>query len=164
MDRGAWWATVHRVAKNQTWLKQLSTHIHGLWTHGRQSFESKQVQSLIYSIELYKIADIWVCLTYKILHTKNAPIAITAAIFIPCFIHALLIPDQIKIHLLPTELLPFHFPLSCIGEGNGDSLQCSCLENPRDRGPWWAAIYRVTQSRTWQKRVSSSSSRASMYL
>ena len=47
-----------------------------------------------------------------------------------------------------TERLPFHFPLSCIGEGNGNPLQCSCLENPRDGGAWWAAVYGVTQSRT----------------
>ena len=47
-----------------------------------------------------------------------------------------------------TERLPFHFSLSCIGEGHGNPLQCSCLENPRDRGVWWAAVYRVTQSRT----------------
>ena len=50
----------------------------------------------------------------------------------------------------------FHFPLSCIGEGNGNPLQCSCLENPRDRGAWWAAVYGVTQSQTWLKRLSSS--------
>ena len=43
-----------------------------------------------------------------------------------------------------TEQLPFHFSLSCIGEGNGNPLQCSCLENPRDGGAWWAAIYGVT--------------------
>ena len=48
--------------------------------------------------------------------------------------------------------------LSCIGEGNGNPLQCSCLENPRDGGAWWAAIYGVAQSRTWLKRRSSSSS------
>ena len=47
-----------------------------------------------------------------------------------------------------TEQLPFHFSLSLIGEGNGNPLQCSCLENPRDRGNWWAAIYGVAQSRT----------------
>ena len=47
-----------------------------------------------------------------------------------------------------TEQLPFHFLLSCIGEGNGNPLQCSCLENPRDGGAWWAAIYGVAQSRT----------------
>ena len=47
---------------------------------------------------------------------------------------------------------------SCIGEGNGNPLQCSCLENPRDSGAWWAAIYGVAQSQTWLKRLSSSSS------
>ena len=46
------------------------------------------------------------------------------------------------------ERLHFHFSLSCIGEGNGSPLQCSCLENPRDRGAWWAAIYGVAQSWT----------------
>ena len=57
-----------------------------------------------------------------------------------------------------TERLHFHFLLSCIGEGNGNPLQCSCLENPRDGGAWWAAVYGVTQSRTRVKRLSSSSS------
>ena len=57
-----------------------------------------------------------------------------------------------------TEWLHFHFSLSCIGEGNGNPLQCSCLENPRDRGAWWAAVYGVAQSRTQLKRLSSSSS------
>ena len=47
-----------------------------------------------------------------------------------------------------TERFHFHFSLSCIGEGNGNPLQCSCLENPRDGGAWWAAIYGVAQSRT----------------
>ena len=42
----------------------------------------------------------------------------------------------------------FHFSLSCIGEGNGNPLQCSCLENPRVGGAWWAAVSGVTQSRT----------------
>ena len=56
-----------------------------------------------------------------------------------------------------TERLPFHFSLSCIGEGNGNPLQCSCLENPRDGRAWWAAIYGVAQSRTRLKRLSSSS-------
>ena len=54
-----------------------------------------------------------------------------------------------------TERLPFHFSLSCIGEGNGNPLQCSCPENPRDGGAWWAAVYGVTQSRTWLKWLSS---------
>ena len=56
-----------------------------------------------------------------------------------------------------TERLHFHFSLSCIGKGNGNPLQCSCLENPRDGGAWWAAIYGVAQSRTRLKWLSSSS-------
>ena len=56
-----------------------------------------------------------------------------------------------------TERLHFHFSLSCIGGGNGNPLQCSCLENPRDRGAWWAAVYGVAQSRTRLKWPSSSS-------
>ena len=60
-----------------------------------------------------------------------------------------------------TEQLHFHFSLSCIGEGNGNPLQCSCLENPRDRGAWWAAVYGVAQSRTRLKWLSSSSSSSS---
>ena len=55
-----------------------------------------------------------------------------------------------------TEQLPFHFSLSCTGEGNGNPLHCSCLENPRDGGAWWAAVYGVTQSQTWLKWLSSS--------
>ena len=54
-----------------------------------------------------------------------------------------------------TERLHFHFSLSCIGEGNGNPLQCSCLENPRDGGAWWSAVYGVTQSRTRLKWLSS---------
>ena len=57
-----------------------------------------------------------------------------------------------------TERLHFHFSLACIGEGNGNPLQCSCLENPRDGGAWWAAVYGVAQSRTRLKRLSSLSS------
>ena len=57
-----------------------------------------------------------------------------------------------------TEQLHFHFSLSCIGKGNGNPLQCSCLENPRDGGAWWAAVYGVAQSQIQLKRLSSSSS------
>ena len=57
-----------------------------------------------------------------------------------------------------TEQLHFDFSLLCIGGGNGNPLQCSCLENPMDRGAWWAAVYGVAQSWTRLKRLSSSSS------
>ena len=59
-----------------------------------------------------------------------------------------------------TERLHFRFSLSCIGEGNGNPLQCSCLENPRDGEAWWAAIYGVTQSRIRLKRLSNSAALA----
>ena len=55
-----------------------------------------------------------------------------------------------------TERLPFHFSLSCIGEGNGNPLQCSCLENPRDGGAWRAAVYGVAWSQTRLKQLSNS--------
>ena len=57
-----------------------------------------------------------------------------------------------------TEQLHFHVSLSCIGKGNGNPLQCSCLENPRDGGVWWVAVSGVTQSQTRLKQLSSSSS------
>ena len=60
-----------------------------------------------------------------------------------------------------TERLHFHCSLSCIGEGNGNPLQCSCLENPRDGRAWWAAVYGVAQSRTRLKQLSNSSSNPS---
>ena len=56
-----------------------------------------------------------------------------------------------------TERLHFHFLLSCTGEGNDSPLQCSCLENPKDGGAWWAAVYGVAQSQTRLKWLSSSS-------
>ena len=62
-----------------------------------------------------------------------------------------------------TERLHFHFSLWCTGEGNGNPLQCSCLENPRDGGAWWAAVYGVAQSRTRLKPLSSSSSSGYKY-
>ena len=62
-----------------------------------------------------------------------------------------------------TERLLFHYSLSYIGEGNGSPLQCSCLENPRDGGAWWAAVYGVAQSRTRLKRLSNREESAFIY-
>ena len=108
------------------------------------------------------------------------PCAFILAVFAPCSIHMRRKQWHPTPELLPgkphgrrnlvgwspwgheesdtTERLHFHFSLSCIGEGNGNPLQCSCLENPRDGGAWWAAAYGVAQSRTRLKRLSSSSS------
>ena len=55
-----------------------------------------------------------------------------------------------------TERLHIHFSLSCIGEGNGNPLQCSCLENPRDGGAWWAAVYGVAQLRSRKPEITTS--------
>ena len=63
-----------------------------------------------------------------------------------------------------TDRLHFHFSLSCIGEGNGNPLQCSCQENPRDGGAWWADVYGVTQNRTRLKQLSSSSNAGNLVL
>ena len=68
--------------------------------------------------------------------------------------HELLHQIELPLYLI----ISARFLLSCIVEGNGNPLQCSCLENPRDREAWWAAIYGVAQSRTQLKRLSSSSS------
>ena len=62
-----------------------------------------------------------------------------------------------------TERLHFHFSLSCIEEGNGNPLQCSCLKDPRDGGAWWAAVYGVAGGRTRLKGPSSSSSPYSIH-
>ena len=62
-----------------------------------------------------------------------------------------------------TERLHFYFSLSCIGEGHGNPLQCSCLENPRDGEAWWAAVYEVAQSWTRLKWLSSSSIHVYIY-
>ena len=67
-----------------------------------------------------------------------------------------------SLELDTTEQLHFRISLSCTGEGNGNPLQCSCLENPRDGGAWWATIYGVTQRRSRLKQLSSSSSSKSI--
>ena len=90
-----------------------------------------------------------------------APYSSTVAQKIPCMEEPGGLQSMGSLGVDMTERLHFHFPLSCIGERNGNPLQCSCLENPRDGGPWWAAVCGVTQSRTLLKRLSSSSSSSS---
>ena len=63
-----------------------------------------------------------------------------------------------------TERLHFHFSLSCTGEGSGNPLQCSCLENPRDGGAWWAAVYGVAQRPTWLKWLAAAAVLLVMYM
>ena len=104
MDRGAWWVTVHGVAKSLTWQWHPTPVLLPGKSHGWRTLVG--------------------CSPWG------------------------------RWELDTTERLYFHFSLSCTGEGNDNPLQCSCLENPRDRGAWWAAIYGVAQSRTRLKRLS----------
>ena len=87
-----------------------------------------------------------------------APHSSTLAWKIPWMEEAGRLQSMASLELDTTERLYFHFSLKCIGEGNGNPLQCSCLENPRDGAAWWAAVYGVAQSQTQLKRLSSSSS------
>ena len=81
--------------------------------------------------------------------------------FLPIFLIGLFLlwSSEISLHNLDTS--PSFFWAQVCGEGNGNPLQCSCLENPRDGRAWWATIYGVAQSRTRLKRLSSSSSSSS---
>ena len=127
MDSGAWWATVHRIAKGRIWPKRLSS------THTIMLRYEKRRQCHPTPVLLPGKSHGWRSL-------------------VGCSPWGRYESDT-------TERLHFHFSLSCIGEGNGNPLQCPCLENPRDRGAWWAAVYGVTQSRTWLKLLSSSMKR-----
>ena len=124
--------TVHSVTQSWTQLKQLSTHTH--------TFEA-----------VFKIC---ICLAHhpKDLSTGRRRQWHPTPVLLPGKSHG----QRSLVGCSPwgrsesgtTERLHFDFSLSCIGEGNGNPFQCSCLENPRNRGPWWAAMCGVAQSRT----------------
>ena len=152
MDRGAWWATmVQGVAKNRAQLSMLA-HKH------------TQTHPFFHSTNIYGTCPMhWACSIYFLVEGDNwrrqwHP----TPVLLPGKSHGW----RSLVGCCPwrheesdtTEQLHFLFSLSCIGEGNGNPLQCSCLENPRDSGAWWAAVYADAQSWTWLKRLSSSSS------
>ena len=130
MNKGACRATVHGATKSQIQLKQLGTHT----TH------------VIICIYLYMWRRQW-HLTPVLLPGK----AHGRRSLVGCSPWGRKESDM-------TERLHFHLSLSCIGEGDGNPLQCSCLENPRDGVASWAAVCGVAQSQTRLKRLSSSSS------
>ena len=132
MDRGAWWATVHGVAirisvvvcrfSNETCFIIVRRHDQTLLSSERRS------NFLVFTVSRPTVRGCLECPKLKIPWTEE--------------------PGRLQsvgsLESDRTERLPFHFSLSCIGEGNGNPLQCSCLENPRDGEAWWAAINGVT--------------------
>ena len=130
MDRGAWWATLHGVPKKAG---------HDLVTKQRQSSWKRPFCLVLCYFFLPS------------LEKAMAPHSSTLAWRIPWTEEPGRLQSMGSPELDMTERLHFHFSLSCTGEGNGNPLQCSCLENPRDGGAWWAAIYGVAQSQTQLK-------------
>ena len=124
MDRGAWRATFHGVAKSWTWLSEFH-------------FTS------------------FIIVSYSVVTEKAmAPHSSTLAWKIPWTEEPGRLQSMGSLESDTPERLHFHFSLLRI-EGNGNPLQYSCLENPRDGGAWWAAVSGVAQSRTWLKRLGS---------
>ena len=104
-------------------------------------------------------SGVWITCTWQLLMEKAmAPHSSTLAWKVPWMEKPSRLQSMGSLESDTTQQLHFPFSLSFIGEGNGNPLQCSCLENPRDGGAWWAAIYGVAQSRTRLKWFSSSSS------
>ena len=135
------------VWASQDWVKTLNIFVPGSCAQ-RIAFLLKLVLSL--SNDMY-LSSVWV-------EKAMAPHSRTLAWKIPWTEEPGRLQSMGLRRVNMTEWLHFHFSVSCIGEGNGNPLQCSCLENPRDRGAWWAAVYGVAQSQTRLKRPSSSSS------
>ena len=94
------------------------------------------------------------CQVYNIVEKAMAPHSSTLAWKIPWMEEPGRLQSMGLLESHMTEWFHFHFSLSCIGEGNGNPLLCSCLENPRDGGAWWASVYGITQSQTRLKWLS----------
>ena len=137
-DGGAWWAAVYGVAQSRTWLTRLSSSNNNS-APCQQHRDWRLLEKAGWRRQWHPTP---VLLPGKS-HGWRSLVGCS-----PCG----------RWELGTTEQLHFHISLSCIGEGNGNPLQCSCLENPRNGGAWWAAVYGVAQSRTRLKWLSSSSS------
>ena len=164
IDRGTCWAIVPGVAKSQTWLSGQSHYHHPSWyicmiLYIQILFHYRFLQDIEYSSLCYTVGS---CLSilYIVVWRQWQP----TPVLLPDKSHG----QRSLVGCSPwgreesdtTERLHFHFSLLCTGEGNGNPLQRSCLENPRDGGAWWATVYGVAQSRSWLKWLSSSSSRS----
>ena len=148
MDGGAWWAAIHGVAKSRVRLSDFTFTFHF------DALEKEMKVSQFTGILEIVSPGIIDSLTCSLISGGRewrrqwhpTPVLLPGKShgrrsLVGC-------SPWVREKLDTTERLPFHFSLSCIGEGNGNPLQCSCLENPMDRGAWWAAVYGVTQSRT----------------
>ena len=163
MDRGAWRAAVHGVAESQARWKRLSArapvHSHccaAITTPISRAFPPSQTElpSLLtltprFPLFYFLITNMLISGTsYEWQRRQWQP----TPVLLPGKSHGWRSLGGCspwgREELDMTERLCFHFSLSCIGEGNGNPLQCSCLENPRDGGAWWAAIYGVAQRQT----------------
>ena len=142
-DKEDWHSAVQGVTKSQTWLSSWTTTIYLYW----------------YISLLLNYTCIYTCIC---IYTHRRRCWRPTPVLLPGKSHG----RRSLVGCSPwgceesytTERLHFHFSLSCIGDGNVNPLQGSCLENPRDGGVWWAAVYGVSQSLTQLKRLSSSSS------
>ena len=163
MDGGAWWAAVHGVATSWTWLSDFTFTFH---FHTLEKKMATHSSVLILRIPgMGEPGGLPSMGSHRVGHDWSDLAAAAAAA--ATYIHQrrqwhptpVLLPGKSHgwkslVGYSPwgleesdmTEWLHFHFSLSCTGEGTGNALQCSCLENPRDRGAWWAAIYGVTES------------------
>ena len=137
MDGGAWGAAVHGVAEGQTRLSDFAFTFHFYALEKEMATHSSVLAWRIPETE--EPGRRLSMGSHRVGHDWSDLAAAAAAAYI-------------------TERLHFQFSLSCIGEGNGNPLQRSCLENPRNGGGRWAAVCEVAQSRAWLKRLSSSSS------
>ena len=166
MDGGAWWAAVHGVATSWTWLSDFTFTFH---FHTLEKKMATHSSVLILRIPgMGEPGGLPSMGSHRVGHDWS-DLAAAAAAAAATYIHQrrqwhptpVLLPGKSHgwkslVGYSPwgleesdmTEWLHFHFSLSCTGEGTGNALQCSCLENPRDGGAWWAAIYGVTVSDT----------------
>ena len=170
MNGGAWWAAVHGVLESQTRLKRLSSSNRHLWIIPGSFFPLPWQRSvavteyvawsLVYLLSGPLRNTLWTPLELRYTREQQekatAPHSSTLAWKIPWM------EEPGRLHSMGSLWVGHDWATSlsllCIGEGNGNPLQCSCLENPRDGGAWRAAVYRVAESRTRLKWLSSSSS------
>ena len=144
MDGGAWWATVHGVTKSLIWLSDFTLELAAALetidkcTNAQGKDDIKKIWSRSHQFSQEKaMAPHSSTLAWKIPWTEE--------------------PGRLQSMRSLRGRHNWATSLSCTGERNDNPLQCSCLENPRDRGAWWAAVYGVAQSRTRLKWLSSSS-------